>query len=76
MAEGRERSEWARSSVLLALLANAHRDPKKTRAFKPSDFDPFAQRAEAKPNNIPALRAVFSAAAKPSAIAKEDGDGT
>jgi hypothetical protein len=41
MAEGHGRDEWARMSVLLALTGNAHRDPKKGRAFKPSDFDPF-----------------------------------
>jgi len=29
---------------VLALLANANRDPKKTRAFRPSDFDPFETR--------------------------------
>lgn len=27
-------------SVLCALVANCHRDPKKSRAFKPEDFDP------------------------------------
>ncbi len=42
MAEGRSRDEWARTSSLLAMIANCHRDPKKTRAFKPADFDPFA----------------------------------
>lgn len=33
---------------MLAMLANAHRDPKKRPApFKPSDFNPFAvERAE------------------------------
>ena len=41
MSEGHGRDEWARMSVLLALTGNAHRDPKKGRAFKPSDFDPF-----------------------------------
>lgn len=41
MAEGRNRAHWQHTSSVLALLANAHRDPKKTpRPFKPSDFDP------------------------------------
>jgi hypothetical protein len=44
LAEARAKDEWARMSALLALLANCHRDPKKTRAFKPADFDPFAKR--------------------------------
>ena len=59
MAEARERSEWARTSALLALIANAHRDPKKTRAFKPGDFDPYARRDEERTNDMPALRALF-----------------
>jgi len=29
-------------SALLALLANVHRDPKKTKAFTPNDFNPLA----------------------------------
>jgi len=41
MAEGHGRDEWARMSALLALIANAHRDPKKGRALRPSDFAPF-----------------------------------
>jgi hypothetical protein len=35
MAEARMRDEWSRMSALMALIANLHRDPKKTRAFKP-----------------------------------------
>jgi len=42
MAEGHGRDEWGRMSVLCALIGNAHRDPKKGRAFKPCDFDPFS----------------------------------
>ena len=44
MAEARGRANWAHTSTVLALLANANRDPKKTRAFRPSDFDPFETR--------------------------------
>jgi len=43
MAEGRARDEWSRWSVLLAMFANANRDPKKHRAYRPSDFDPYAR---------------------------------
>ena len=43
MAEGRGRSDWSRTAALMALTANCHRDPKKGRAFKPADFDPYAQ---------------------------------
>jgi len=41
MAEGHGRDAWGRMSVLCALIGNANRDPKKGRAFKPSDFDPY-----------------------------------
>jgi len=46
MAEGHGRDEWARTSALLAMVANAHRDPKKGRALRPSDFDPFDREAD------------------------------
>ena len=42
MAEAKQRDEWARTSSLMALIANANRDAKKHRAFRPTDFDPFA----------------------------------
>jgi len=41
MAEGHGRDEWGRTALLCALMANCHRDPKKGRAFKVADFDPF-----------------------------------
>jgi hypothetical protein len=43
MAEGLGRARWAHTSLLCALIANANRDPKRTRPFKPSDFDPYAR---------------------------------
>jgi len=42
MAEARGREAWAHTSAILALIANVNRDPKKTRPFKPSDFDPYS----------------------------------
>jgi hypothetical protein len=42
MAEARGRESWAHTSAILALIANVNRDPKKTRPFKPSDFDPYS----------------------------------
>jgi hypothetical protein len=44
MAEARSRGQWARASALMALIANCHRDPKKSRSFKPADFDPYLAR--------------------------------
>jgi hypothetical protein len=46
MAEARQRSAWDHTSALMALFANVHRDPRKGRALKPSDFHPMAQRSE------------------------------
>jgi len=40
MAEGLSRERWSHTSVLCAMIANAHRDPKSSRPFKPADFDP------------------------------------
>jgi len=44
MAEARGRQAWAHTSAILTLIANVNRDPKKTRPFKPSDFDPYSAR--------------------------------
>jgi hypothetical protein len=44
MAEARSQQCWAHTSALLAMLANVHRDSKKTRAFKPADFNPHLRR--------------------------------
>jgi len=75
MAEAREHSEWARTSTLLALIANAHRDAKKTRAFKPSDFDPFARRQSTTTDDMEGLRAVFMGRTTRTNDSKEANDG-
>jgi len=43
MAEARVRDEWRRTSSLMALTANCHSEPKKSKAFRPGDFDPFRE---------------------------------
>ncbi len=43
MAEGHGRDAWERTALLAALMANTHRDPKKGRAFKPGDFNPYGR---------------------------------
>ena len=45
MADGRVRQSWVHTSSVLAMIANVNRDPKKTRAFRPDDFNPFAARS-------------------------------
>ena len=47
MAEARAKERWAHTSSLMALIANAHRDPKKGRAFRPDDFNPYAPKRKA-----------------------------
>ena len=46
MAEARSQQQWAHTSAILAMLANIHRDPKKSRPFKPSDFNPHLRGKE------------------------------
>jgi hypothetical protein len=65
MAEARGREAWAHTSAILALIANVNRDPKKTKAFKPSDFDPYAAKdkrdeaIEVNRENIETLKEAF-----------------
>ena len=44
MAEARGEEAWNHTAAVLAMLANCHRDPKKTRAFGPRDFHPYERR--------------------------------
>jgi len=44
MAEGLGRERWSHTAAVMALIANVNRDPKKGRAFRPSDFDPFSRK--------------------------------
>jgi hypothetical protein len=46
MGEARSRQAWAHTSSVLALLANLHRDSKKTRAYQPADFNPHASKPQ------------------------------
>lgn len=42
MAQARRRENWEHTSALLALTANIARDPKKSRSYKPRDFNPYS----------------------------------
>jgi hypothetical protein len=61
MAEARSRQAWNHTSAILAMLANIHRDAKKTRAYRPADFHPH--RSNEKPTitkvGINVLKQVF-----------------
>lgn len=43
MAEARSQQRWAHTSALLAMLANTHRDSRRSRVFKPADFNPHTR---------------------------------
>lgn len=45
MAEARQASEWRRVAAMMALFANANRDPKR-KPFSPDDFDPYARSSD------------------------------
>ena len=49
MAEARSRENWARTSAVLALTANCHRDPKKSKTFTPADFNPHELAGKRRP---------------------------
>ena len=63
MAESKQNDDWNRTAALMSLIANSHRDPKKSRAFKPADFHPHVKRKQqqAKPPKvgIGVLKTVF-----------------
>jgi len=37
---------WRHTSSVLAMIANVNRDPKKSNAFEPADFDPHHAKGE------------------------------
>ncbi len=62
MADAKQIDEWNHTAAVLAMLANTHRDPKKTRPFNPADFHPGNQRRQQKPIqkvDISVLKTVF-----------------
>ena len=44
MAEERQRDHWSHTSLVLAVLANIHRDPKRAGRYTADDFNPFTAR--------------------------------
>ena len=59
MAEQRQRDQWARVSSIMALIANTQRSDEHQRAFRPSDFDPFARKVGVMKADVSVLREVF-----------------
>jgi len=62
MAEGRVRESWDHTSVVLALVANVHRDPRRrSDPFMPAEFHPYERPRAEEPLkvDITVLRDVF-----------------
>jgi hypothetical protein len=59
MAEGRQRHDWSIAASVMALVANTQRNPKRTRPFRPSDFDPFARPQRPIRADVSVLKDVF-----------------
>lgn len=71
MAEGRQRHDWSIAASVMALVANTQRNPKRTRPFKPSDFDPFAKRQTFIRADVSVLKDVFINRRPPTAAATD-----
>ena len=61
MAEAVRCQRWVHTASLMCMIANCHRDPKKTRQFHPIDFMPRQKsRKEDRPKvGIGVLKQVF-----------------
>ena len=59
MLDGKQRHDWSIASGVMALVANIHRDPKRSRRLNPSDFDPFAKRQRPIKVGVSVLKDVF-----------------
>jgi len=44
MGEARSQVFWNHTSSVLAMLANIHRDAKRSKIYHPSDFNPHAKK--------------------------------
>lgn len=65
MAEERDRCEWRRTTSVLSLIANCHRDPKRRPSpWVPDDFDPYVERRVRVQLPIAALKMFVASAVK------------
>ena len=44
MGEARSQMLWSHTSSVLVMLANIHRDAKRSKIYHPSDFNPHAKK--------------------------------
>lgn len=68
MAEAKSRQAWNHTSAVLAMLANVHRDAKKTRAYRPADFHPHRR------NENPTITKVAINVLKQVFVDRQPGD--
>lgn len=66
MHEGAGQDKWSRTAAVICVIANANRDPKKSKQFKPADFDPYEiakrkERHEASKESLELLRETMQA---------------
>jgi hypothetical protein len=66
MLEGRQRHDWSIAASLMSVVANLHRDPKRSRSLKPSDFDPFTVKKPVPKVPVTVLKDVFINGQMPS----------
>lgn len=60
MSQERQRDQWAHTSLVLSVLANIHRNPKKSHRFSADDFNPMSNRRAAKPKaGVGILKQIF-----------------
>jgi len=68
MLDGRQRHDWSIASAVMAVMANIHRDPKRSRRFSSSDFDPFCKRTRPVKVDVSVLKDVFIDGRVPDAL--------
>lgn len=59
MLDGKQRHDWSIAATVMSVMANIHRDPKRSRHLKPSDFDPFAKQSRPVKVDVSVLKDVF-----------------
>lgn len=59
MADGRRAEQWVYWSSLMALLANCHRDQKKSKPARPLDFNPYFANPDANRKTVAELIGVM-----------------
>ena len=66
MAEGLGRERWAHTAMICCLIANANRNPKKGRPFRPEDFNPYVKRRASRKgaDDLSLLRSALEGARK------------